>query len=648
MGSAPSAKKNQVNEVTADCKDDETTENTMPSDVAEAFAGKAALAAHKVRLENHPEIQEVLPNMKAAVQTIDNNANKAEITEGVLREIAEAIEDDIEQICYTYDSKEQRRLICDQLGYDGMIPACGRFYRRVLKGGTVLRSDLIANTMFSMLNIITSLTDRSEMICQQCKHEGLLDVLLEGLNDKELQEKHTSNPMSYRFCLMYLGVVYNCAKGNVSRQFFNQHNAVNIVDPYTKSTDKTVKALSVMAIAYIMEEDEQNDLIVADKTLIRYVIRTFNEAINTSDKTSLEGFSVEELAQGLSSLANHDKNKKIIVEAGALPLLVQLMKEGDEKEIFCATRAVWTLGFDDDNKGKIKQEPGAVERLEQLKSHDSQRIQQAANGALWVIQGDQRFHEKKEHSFSDKGSREGGEDISEECSDHVMISYQWDVQKLMLKLKQQLEKNGYRVWMDLDQMGGSTLQAMADAVENAAVVLVCVSQKYKDSPNCRVEGEYAFQQRKKIVPLMVEENYRPTGWLGAIVGTKFYIDFAKKTQPFGVCVQQLIKQLADDGKAIKVKKAVAKAVGDVGTVPDRPSTAHPCSDWTNQKVVEWLRSHDVKCKALTQLTGEDIVFLQHMRAEAPEFFYYYMVRNLGIKDIPQMRRLRNALDKLGQ
>ena len=39
--------------------------------------------------------------------------------------------------------------------------------------------------------------------------------------------------------------------------------------------------------------------------------------------------------------------------------------------------------------------------------------------------------------------------------------------------------------MDIDQMGGSTLQAMADAVEKASIVLMAMSQKYKDSPNCR-------------------------------------------------------------------------------------------------------------------------------------------------------------------
>ena len=72
---------------------------------------------------------------------------------------------------------------------------------------------------------------------------------------------------------------------------------------------------------------------------------------------------------------------------------------------------------------------------------------------------------------------------------HVMISYQWDVQKPMIQLKTQLQSQGYKVWMDVDEMGGSTLESMAKAVENASVVLVCVSQKYKESPNCR-SGDY--------------------------------------------------------------------------------------------------------------------------------------------------------------
>jgi len=40
-------------------------------------------------------------------------------------------------------------------------------------------------------------------------------------------------------------------------------------------------------------------------------------------------------------------------------------------------------------------------------------------------------------------------------------------------------------------VGGSVLEAMAEAVEKAAVVLVCLTQKYKESPNCRT-GAYTL------------------------------------------------------------------------------------------------------------------------------------------------------------
>ena len=34
-----------------------------------------------------------------------------------------------------------------------------------------------------------------------------------------------------------------------------------------------------------------------------------------------------------------------------------------------------------------------------------------------------------------------------------MISYQWDAQERMLKLRDELKKDGYDVWMDVEAMG---------------------------------------------------------------------------------------------------------------------------------------------------------------------------------------------------
>lgn len=74
---------------------------------------------------------------------------------------------------------------------------------------------------------------------------------------------------------------------------------------------------------------------------------------------------------------------------------------------------------------------------------------------------------------------------SDTAKGHVMISYQWNNQETLIQIKEHLRSNGFKVWMDIDDMAGSTLEAMAKAVEEADVVLLCFSKKYKNNDNCR-------------------------------------------------------------------------------------------------------------------------------------------------------------------
>ena len=56
--------------------------------------------------------------------------------------------------------------------------------------------------------------------------------------------------------------------------------------------------------------------------------------------------------------------------------------------------------------------------------------------------------------------------------------------------------------------------------EDAAVVCYGISAAYKESVNCRMEAQYAFQQQTDMVPLMLEEGYSPKGWLGMLLGVR--------------------------------------------------------------------------------------------------------------------------------
>lgn len=67
-----------------------------------------------------------------------------------------------------------------------------------------------------------------------------------------------------------------------------------------------------------------------------------------------------------------------------------------------------------------------------------------------------------------------------------MISYNWKHQDKVKKICKSLKNIGHRVWIDVDNMQGSTLDAMDKAVEQAYIVLMCYSSKYKNSDSCRV------------------------------------------------------------------------------------------------------------------------------------------------------------------
>ena len=64
---------------------------------------------------------------------------------------------------------------------------------------------------------------------------------------------------------------------------------------------------------------------------------------------------------------------------------------------------------------------------------------------------------------------------------------------------------------------------MSEAVEGAELMLYGVSEKYKESANCRLELNYGMQEAKAMVPLMMQQGFKAKGWLGLILGTRMYL-----------------------------------------------------------------------------------------------------------------------------
>lgn len=170
------------------------------------------------------------------------------------------------------------------------------------------------------------------------------------------------------------------------------------------------------------------------------------------------------------------------------------VKEGDpesEEELLQACSLLYLLSFCEENREMIIKEKVLVDSMKNMKESKNPSIYKTANWMNWELMG--KHNRKKEcvnnidmSPDSLKGNlQDPSEAKSASNNGHIMISYQWDHQPTMLKVRDMLQEKGHRVWIDLDQMGGSTLEAMASAVEGARLILMTVSSQYKDSSNCR-------------------------------------------------------------------------------------------------------------------------------------------------------------------
>eukprot|EP00026_Physarum_polycephalum_P005612 Phypoly_transcript_05647.p1 GENE.Phypoly_transcript_05647~~Phypoly_transcript_05647.p1 ORF type:complete len:615 (-),score=88.60 Phypoly_transcript_05647:6-1850(-) len=165
---------------------------------------------------------------------------------------------------------------------------------------------------------------------------------------------------------------------------------------------------------------------------------------------------------------------------------------------------------------------------------------------------------------------------------HVMISYQWDDQKIVMRISQSLKQKGYKVWLDLEQMGGSTLEAMSHAIEQSELVLLCMSQKYKDSPNCRLEGEYCINRRVPFLPLMMQQGYNPDGWLGITLGSRLYYDFTNE-ENFNAKIDYLTNAIGEKG---------------LHSIEYTPISTHEVkksiADWTPEDMTNWMKENHIE------------------------------------------------------
>ncbi|XP_038051199.1 uncharacterized protein LOC119724289 isoform X3 [Patiria miniata] len=490
-----------------------------------------------------------------------------------------------------------------------------------------------------------------------------------------------------------INILANIIRKNIdNKPVFREAQIVPHLQELLKCRFMIMRAKALFCLVYLINEDENEALNTADDN-INFVLKVLGKCLDQRGHYSDHyTFSAEVVVNGIVHMAVNDSNKVKLVKNGVLPKLITMLKTDNIAEKRAAAKAVWKLAFHEDNKKEFKTNHTLISVLKELQSSETEhKILKACSAVLWMLDAtggdgvEKGQHETVEKPPTLPGGKDNGEmevqsvdgDGFDDDKPHVMISYQWGCQMQMIKVKELLRAAGYHVWMDVDNMGGSTLESMATAVERSAVVLVCFSEKYKRSASCRTEAEYTYKLQKPIIPLRLQLDYDPDGWLGIMIGAKLYVDMSRPDnleEDFSKLKQQLGERgrVAKEGfgtlrstikSTRKERKENIDGSGGQGTDFNRSTTqrrsmnakntgtqenvcAKAVSAWTNDQVNAWLTKHGLVGlkNRFDGYSGQRLLGLKTISAEAPDFFYSELKKDLGFKSLLEIVTFKQALD----
>jgi len=482
------------------------------------------------------------------------------------------------------------------------------------------------STTYKMVKtIVWNYSNNCQELCEKFYNQKVyLLKLMSEFTIKELDVQALKNKRERYIVKATLGILHNALrKYEPNKQLVRENNGINNLHKYYSSSFLIIKAKIMILLAYCVNEEE-NQRLTTDEGVVAFILKLLRSSLDSDNHVARSyAFSASETVSAIDRLCLNDTNKVSIVEQEGLVLLMKMINESiTEEEREVALHCIWTLSFHEKNKIKIEEEVGLMDYVQKtLRASDkkSSSLIRSCNGIYFNIYGT---------SFN---QLDAVTEVEPNKTSHIMISYQWDVQPTMKKLAVMLKSSGYNVWIDVQNMEGSILAAMANAVEQAKVVVVAMSEKYKNSNNCRTEAEYAYKLKKPIVPLLLERNYKPDGWLGALLGLSLYVDISV-SYSIDTKYVEIVKQI-DSYKPITNKEANVNFSLPPPSFQDSFNAAY--KKWSQEEVIVWAENTriDGLAKALYGFDGEILETLIESMDRSPEFFFKSVKEDLQLSFI---------------
>ena len=356
--------------------------------------------------------------------------------------------------------------------------------------------------LFDMILSITfmnRLLPISTDLCRSMNEKTRLESLLNFITNQEFIK---SLLRYYPDCIgsIIFDINWSSKVADSHKIIWHQINAIKVLIEFTKIVDKWNLYVH-MIIANVAFDNEIESLSEVNESIDNFVqlacecindpdfitkkYEFFDDENNTQHSFDVKVIEVNNvlitltgLLLSLFRLSINDKIKwAIYTKPNFKDALIKLIDIGIDVEIQYGMQLLVQLCFDEKVRDDLAKDDRFLDKinhlfLEKKENVEYKKLLKTCEQLIWQLSEHKRKIEEDKQQ-SDK---------------HIMISYNTESRSLCLKIKEYLEKINFKVWIDIDEIHGSSLDSMAKAVENAMCVLICVTEKYRQSNNCQVNN----------------------------------------------------------------------------------------------------------------------------------------------------------------
>lgn len=518
-----------------------------------------------------------------------------------------------------------------------------------------------------LITSLNNLTFESEKIAQENVRNGVVKLALDCLNVNNYLENLNNNQLTTKDSLYLFDSTIRFLLSNseepVIKQELDNLRIVETILEHKKRLDESLKKFPRMSelkiievrfvciLACLMNDDELETQLNVSRVIVEKLIQMLNETI-TKSKSNLSMLNTRfyltydinlvatyvyarSIMKRFLNISVNDTVKQIIFESNGLTPILKLLQSGNEREKFISSELICSLCFNKNVRSYLQDKKIMKIIEDTFKNTKNNEIKNQCYQIIEMVNGtlEKRVTVSAESNLPNAILRDSAK--TDSCM--IMISYNSKYRDQCMKMNNELKKRGYKTWIDVEQMSSNLFDDMADAVEKASVILICYSEEYRKSANCRLEAEYAFKQNKPMVFVRLQQGYKPEGWIGLMIGQRLYVDLSADSD-FQKAINDINKQI----DSFRVTSPLSNTAVQVLT-QDSDIKDDNVKNWNGKKIQNWLISTNLNefVPVFHDYDGFAFQALWNLKQDSSERFYASIDAEISEKQvkIPNKKKL---------